>query len=304
MLTGKSDHKTPRLRISLRHIEVFLATAYNGSTRAAAERVCRSQSATSSSLSELEAILGVQLFDRLGRRLELNEYGRSFLPRAASLLDAAGELEHSFHGQHAAPLRLAASMTIGEHILPALLAQWKTAHPESPVSLQIANSTGVLQAVAALDADIGFIEGPQTHPDLLVQQWMSDEMMIVAAPSNPINQRAASRSELRNARWALREHGSGTREAADRWLSTQLGQVQVDFEMGTPEAIKALVAAGDALAVLPRHSVSASIARGELKEVRTSLSGVRRQLAVVTHRDRRLGSGGEAFLRHCFDIPS
>jgi DNA-binding transcriptional LysR family regulator len=290
-----------RLRVSLKLLEVFVATAQDGSTRAAATRVSRSQSAASSSLVELESLIGVQLFDRVGRRLLLNENGRSLLPRAASLLESAGELEHFFQGQHASPLRIAASMTIGEHILPPLLGRWKTAHPNSPVRMKIANTTGVLAAVAAFEADIGFIEGPQTHPDLLLQQWMTDEMLIVASPSNPLTKGTITKATLRNARWALRERGSGTREAADLWLSSQLGQVQVDFELGTPEAIKALIGASDALALLPRHSVAASIKRGELKELRTSVPRAVRKLAVVTHRDRRLGAGGEAFLLHCFD---
>lgn len=300
-MNGKIANASQRLRVSLRHLEVFVATAHDGSTRAAAERLARSQSAASSALAELESVLGVHLFDRVGRRLALNENGRSLLPRAASLVEAAGELEHLFQGQYAAPLRVAASMTIGEHILPPMLARWKATHPNSHVLLQIANTTEVLAAVAAFDADIGFIEGPQTHPDMLVSKWMTDEMVIVAAPTHPLANRRVGRTALRAARWALRERGSGTREAADRWLAAQLGKVQVDFELGTPEAIKALVAAGDALAILPRHSVSASLARHELRELRTSLPRATRKLAVVTHRDRRMGAGGEAFLAHCFE---
>lgn len=302
-MTQKSGQQNERVRFTFRQLEVFLATAHDGSTRAAAERIARSQSAASSALVELESLLGVPLFDRVGRRLVLNENGRAFLPRAASLVEAAGELEHLFSGRHAAPLRVAASMTIGEHILPPLLARWKASHPHSVVQLRIANTTDVLAAVAAFDADIGFIEGPQTHADLLVREWMTDEMVIVAAPAHPLAGRAAvPRAALRAARWALRERGSGTREAADRWLLAQLGQVQIDFELGTPEALKALVAAGDALAVLPRHSVAASLARGELAELPTALPRAARVLAVVTHRERRLGAGGEAFLRYCFGM--
>ncbi|SCB13190.1 DNA-binding transcriptional regulator, LysR family [Cupriavidus alkaliphilus] len=301
MVTRKTGQSGGRLRINLKLLEVFLATAHDGSTRAAADRVARSQSAASSALVELESLLGVQLFDRSGRRLVLNENGRAFLPRAASLIEAAGELEHLFHGQHAAPLRVAASMTIGEHILPPLLARWKVSHPNSPVRLQIANTTEVLAAVAAFDADIGFIEGPQSHPDLLLREWMTDEMVIISSSSHPLARGMVTREALREARWALRERGSGTREAADRWLLAQLEDVHVDFELGTPEAIKALVAAGDALAILPRHSVAASLRRGELKELRAFLPTAVRQLAVVTHRERRLGAGGEAFLEHCFE---
>lgn len=300
MLTDKTGQLADRLRINLKQLEVFVATAHEGSTRAAADRVSRSQSAASSALAELESSLGAELFDRVGKRLVLNERGRALLPRATSLIEAAGEIEHLFQGQHAAPLRVAASMTIGEHILPPLLARWKASYPGSAVRLQIANTTGVLAAVANFEVDIGFIEGPQTHPDLLVREWMTDEMVIVAAPSHPMAKGRVSPASLRKAHWALRERGSGTREAADRWLSAQLGTVQVEFELGTPEAIKALVAAGDALALLPRHSVAASLARKELKELRTELPGAFRQLAIVTHRERRLGQGGEAFLQHCF----
>lgn len=287
--------------MTLKQLEVFVATAHDGSTRAAASRISRSQSAASASLVELESVLGIALFDRVGRRLVLNENGRSFLPRAASLIEAAGELEHLFVGQHAAPLRVAASMTIGEHILPPLLAFWKESHPNSPVQLHIANTTGVLNAVAALDADIGFIEGPQTHADLTVREWTSDEMVIVASPNHPLARTTVTRAALQDSSWALRERGSGTREAADRWLLAQIGKVQVDFELGTPEAIKALVAAGEALAVLPRHSVSMALARNELTELRTSLPSAVRKLAVVTHRERKLGLGGEAFVWHCFE---
>ena len=301
-MTGKNAHSIDRLRMTLKQLEVFLATAHDGSTRAAAGRIARSQSAASGALIELEQLLGAALFDRVGRRLVLNENGRAFLPKAASLVDAAGELEHLFQGHHAAPLRIAASMTIGEHILPLILARWKASHPHSPVSLQIANTAGVLHAIAAFDADIGFIEGSQTHPDLMVREWMTDEMVIVASPAHPLARNTVTRASLRGASWALREQGSGTREAADRWLSSQLGQVKVDFELGTPEAIKALVAAGDALAFLPRHSVFMSLARGELIELRTALPGAVRKLAVVTHRERKLGSGGEAFLSHCFAV--
>lgn len=301
MVNGNTGQSDERLRITLKHLEVFVATAHDGSTRAAAARVSRSQSAASAALVELEQLVGVALFDRVGRRLVLNENGRSFLPKAASLVEGAGELEHMFHGQHAAPLRVAASMTIGEHILPPLIAFWKESHPNSSVQLHIANTTGVLNAVASFDAEIGFIEGPQTHADLTVRDWTSDEMVIVASPSHHLAGTTATRAHLREARWAMRERGSGTREAADRWLLAQIGTVQVDFELGTPEAIKALVVAGNALAVLPRHSVSVALARGELAELRTTLPTASRMLAVVTHRERKLGAGGDAFLWHCFE---
>jgi len=290
----------PTLHLNVRQLEVFVAIARGGSTRNAADWLSRSQSAVSGALAELESALGVPLFDRVGRGLLLNENGRTLLPRAASLVEQVVEVEQLFSGEHSTPLRLAASMTIGEHILPPVVSEWKAAHPGSPVRLLVANTTGVLQSVAAFEADIGFIEGPQSHPELVSRQWLTDEMVIVAAPKHPLSKRRATRTQLRKAAWALRETGSGTREAADRWLLEQLGQVHVDFEVGTPEAIKALVAAGDALGFLPRHAVAQSIRRGELAEVQTGVAPAARRLALVVHRERRLGRGAEAFVRHCF----
>lgn len=298
-----SQVKVDRLRISLRQLEVFAAIARSDSTRAAAERVSRSQSAASAALAELEAALGEALFDRVGRRLVLNENGRALLPAATALLDQAVELQAMFSGEHAAPLRVSASLTIGEYLLPDLVAQWKLAHPQSAVHLAIGNSTEVIAAVAAMDADVGFIEGPQTHPDLSVRPWLSDELVIVAAPGHPLagGQRASVR-QLAEAAWILREPGSGTRQASDRWLLEHLGQLNIGFELGSTEAIKRLAAAGAGLACLSRHVVLQSLERGELAEVRTRLPVARRRLALVVRRDKRQGRATEDFIRHCLSV--
>jgi DNA-binding transcriptional LysR family regulator len=303
-MPGKIDRSSApsvaaRLRLSLRQLEVFVATARCGSTRAAADLVARSQSAASAALAELEGVLGQPLFDRVGRRLVLNENGRALLPRAHALLDQAMQLERLFGSGHDAPLRVAASLSIGEYLLPELLARWKLAHPLGPVELMIGNTREVVAAVAAFDVDFGFIEGPQTHPQLVARPWLSDELVIVAAPQHPLAGRTASLRQLREAPWALREPGSGTREAAERWLVERVGPLRVEFEFGSPEAIKRLVAAGAALGCLARQVVAHELAQGTLVEVVTALPRATRRLMIVLHRDKQLGPGSEDFLRHC-----
>jgi DNA-binding transcriptional LysR family regulator len=135
-----SDKAVQRLHLTLRQLEAFAATADAGSTRGAADRVARSQSAASNALAELEGALGVQLFDRVGRRLSLNENGRALLPRAAAVLQQAAEIEALFGRAHAAALRLAASFTIGEYLLPGVVSAWKRTHPDSQGRLDIANT--------------------------------------------------------------------------------------------------------------------------------------------------------------------
>ena len=212
MMIGKTDQQIiGRLRLSLRQLEVFVAIARAGSTRAAAERIARSQSAASSMLADLEQSLGIVVFDRQGRRLVLNENGRSLLPKAQLLLEQAAAIELLFRGELSAPLRVAASFTIGEYLLPEQVAQWTRLNPRSRVRLQIANTRDVIDAVAGFDADVGFIEGPQTHPDLVVRAWRDDELVIVAAPGHALAGRLVSERQLSLATWVLREHGSGTR---------------------------------------------------------------------------------------------
>jgi DNA-binding transcriptional LysR family regulator len=303
-VTGKTDQPSntglpPRLRLSLRQLEVFVATARAGSTRAAADRVARSQSAASAALAELEACVETQLFDRVGRRLVLNEQGRALLPKATSLLDQAADLQHLFAGSHATPLRLAASLSIGEYLLPPLLAQWKRVHVANQVQLMIGNTREVVAAVAAFDADVGFIEGTQTHPRLALRPWLRDELVVIAGPDHALARQRASLRALREASWALREPGSGTREAADRWLLERLGSLQVDYELSSPEAIKRLVATGAALGCMAREVVAHELSQGSLVEVRTGLPRATRQLAMVLHLDRQLGHASDDFVRHC-----
>ncbi len=300
MMIEKTDQRfSSRLRLNLRQLEVFVATARAGSTRAAADRISRSQSAASTTLGDLEAALGAQLFDRVGRRLVLNENGRALLPKAASMLDQALGVQHLFSGEHAVTLRVAASFTIGEYLLPQRVAQWKLAHPASRVRMLISNTSEVIAAVAGFEADLGFIEGLQTHPDLQVQPWLTDELVIVAAPSHPLAGRPVGLRDLRAANWVLREQGSGTREATDRWLLEKLGQLNVEFELGSTEAIKRLVAASTGVACLSRYAVAQALEHGWLVELQTRLPKTPRRLAMVMHRDKHLGSATAAFIQHC-----
>jgi DNA-binding transcriptional LysR family regulator len=288
------------LRLTLRQLGVFVATAREGSTRAAAGRIARSQSAASSALAELEAVLGAALFDRVGRRLVLNENGRALLPRAQALLERAVELQGLLGAAHAAPLRVAASFTIGEYLLPAMIARWAAARPESPVRLRIGNTADVIGAVAGFEVDVGFIEGPQTHPDLLVRPWLEDELVVIAAAGHALAGRIATPGQLAAQAWVLREPGSGTRQVADAWLMAHLPQVIVGYELGSTEAIKRVVAEGGGLGCVSRHALDSEGSVGRrLVVLRTRLPAARRRLCAVLHREKHLGEVTSALLATC-----
>ena len=295
-----SEKIDQRLRLTLRQLEVFAAMARTGSTRAAADRVARSQSAASTALAALESTLGALLFDRVGRRLVVNENGRALLPLTISLLEQAGELQSLFTRAPPAPLRMASSFTIGEYVLPALIARWKQANPQATVRLVIGNTSEVIDAVVAFDVDVGFIEGRQRHPDIVVRRWLADELVIFAAPGHPLaGNRKASIGELTASSWVLREPGSGTREASDRWLLERVRPLRIELELGSSEAVKRVVAAGVGIGCMSRKAVAEALSGGWLAEVQTRLPRAERALSIVVHRERRAGRTAEAFIASC-----
>lgn len=294
-----SEKTDQRLRLTLRQLEVFAALAQTGSTRAAADRVARSQSAASTALAALETALEAQLFDRVGRRLLLNEHGRALLPLTISLLGQAGELQSLLSREHVTPLRMAASFTIGEYLLPEVIARWKQANPEVPARLVIGNTSEVIAAVAGFEVDIGFIEGRQRHPELVVRRWLADELVVFAAPGHPLAGRALRMAELSGAGWVLREPGSGTREATDRWLLERLSGMSIALELGSSETVKRVVAAGVGIGCLSRKAVAEALAGGWLVELKTRLPRAARALSIVVHRERRPGRAAEAFIESC-----
>ncbi|MEO4028711.1 LysR family transcriptional regulator [Chromobacterium vaccinii] len=285
------------LRISLRELEVFVSVAELGTVTRAAERVALTQSAASQALDKLEQGLGAKLFDRVGRRLLINEHGRLLLPRARALLDAAGDVQGLFDGGGLA-LRIGASTTIANYLLPPLLAAFRRDWPQARLELEVANTRDIVEAVAAFRVDFGLIEGPCHHPELLASPWRQDELLVFAAVSHPLAGRKVAAAELAEAEWILREAGSGTREEVERVLLPHLMRLSISMELGHSEAIKHAVAAGLGVSCLSRHVVADLLAAGSVVEVDADLPRLTRTLYRVQHRDKAIGRGMAAFDRH------
>jgi DNA-binding transcriptional LysR family regulator len=282
-----------KLKISLRELEVFVSVADYSTVTRAADALALTQSAASQALAVLEQGLGAPLFDRVGRRLVLNENGRLLLPKARAMLDLGQETQNLFMGA-AAHLRLGASTTIANYLLPKQIAGFRRQSPDTGVELLVGNTQAIIAAVAGFRVDVGFIEGPCHHPDLRLTPWRDDELVVVVAPDHALASRAADLESLAGAEWILRETGSGTREEVERMLLPRLGAFSVAMELGDSEAIKHAVAAGLGVSCLSRHVVSEQLASGTLVEV--PLSPLWRKLYRVMHRDKLVTRGMAHFL--------
>lgn len=295
------------LRLTLRQLQIFVAVARTGSTMAASGELALSQSATSSALNELERVLNLRLFDRAGKRLQLNDNGRALVPRALALLDAASGIEDLSRPEaaQAHALRIGASTTIGNYVLPGLLSRFFAAQGahEAPAwqsRVMIANTADICASVASFELDIGLIEGASHEPALNVHLWRRDELVIVAAPGSAfcpaVSGAALTLKALREAVWLLRERGSGTRETTDQFLLPHLRGYRRSIELGSSEAIKRAVAHGLGVACLSRWVVQELIDAQALCELRTPLPALKRPCYWVVHQSKQFTPALQAFV--------
>jgi len=184
------------MKYSFRQLEVFLAAAHFQNITRAAESLAMSQSAASSALKELESQFDIQLFDRVGKRLQLNELGRLYRPKAESLLAQATELEQAFskHSEVGA-LKVGATLTIGNYLAVGVMAKYMNTPTRPKVSLEVANTSSIARRVRDFELDIGLIEGELQSPELEVIPWREDELTVFCSPSHPLARKQALTDE-------------------------------------------------------------------------------------------------------------
>ena len=294
------------MALTLRQLEIFRAIALRGSTTAAAQSVPLSQSATSAALNELESTLAVRLFDRVGKRLLLNDNGRVLLPAALAILDGARTAAAAFAPQRTAAagdLRLFASTTVGNYLLPRLLARFCDAHAGTQLQLRIGNTQEVVDAVREFETDLGLIEGPCHAPMIRVIPWLEDELVIVAAPTHDLAQAAKRRrltaAQLGRALWLMREPGSGTRESVEHALLTRFLSFPATMTLGSSESIKNAVAEGLGISYMSRYVVADLVAAKRLQILATPLPKLTRRLTIIHHEKKILSDALRRFIAHC-----
>lgn len=273
------------MRITLKQLRVFDAVARNDNVSRAADEIALTQSATSMALADLEQHLGASLFHRQGKRLQLNEYGRWLQPRVHQLLEQAAEIERSAQAETLQGiLNVGASTTIGNYLLPTLIASFVDAHPQVQVNLRISNTEQVIDDMLHMRIDIGLIEGPCDSHKLQVNRWRQDELLVFCSPDHPLALRKRLKLEqLNKARWILRESGSGTREIFSRAIADQLDTLDVALELGNSEAIKQAVKTGLGLGCLSKLAISAELEHGELAVLHVPKLDLQRHLYLLQH---------------------
>ena len=289
------------MRYSLRQLQVFLETARHQNLSRAADQLAMSQSAASSALKELEKQFDIQLFDRIGKRLQLNELGRLLLPRAQALMEQAQSLEADLD-RHAesGPLKVGATLTIGNYLMVPLMARYMAHCSSARVSLQMANTRSIADQVLGFELDIGMIEGELQHPDLEISPWRDDELVLFCAPDHPLaNKQQLSDSDLLAADWILREPGSGTRQVFERAMHGLLPQLKVALELQHTEAIKRAVQSGLGIGCLSRIALMDAFHHQTLVPLHAAGRDLHRRLYFVLHRHKYQSAGIRRWIELC-----
>ncbi|HHQ4672429.1 LysR family transcriptional regulator [Aeromonas veronii] len=288
------------MKLTLQQLKVFATIARYGNLGLAANELCLSKGAVSQSLQELERQLSTPLFDRIHPRLQLNNEGRLLQPAAEELLTRMQDIENLFRpdAEPSGQLRLGASQTIGNYLLPTLLASSKQ-ELGLPPKVTINNTHLLCHALANFELDMALIEGENHHPDLLAEPWLQDEMLVVAPPAHPLaNKKDLSLSRLGGETWVLREAQSGSREQFIQQIQPELPRWQPGLELNTLEAVMLAVEKGLGISFISRLAASDRLADGRLIALPLSRR-FPRQLSLIWHKQKYHSTSLRHFIHFC-----
>jgi len=289
------------MHYSLRQLQVFLAVAHFQNVTKAADYLSMSQSACSGALKGLEDQYDIQLFDRVGKRLQTNELGKVLRPKAQALLEMAEELERDLQRHHdVGQIKLGATLTIGNYLSVELITRYLDSRDGADVTLDVANTQNIAEKLLNFDIDVGMIEGEYQHPELNIIPWKEDELVCFCSPDHPLAKKGRiSDKDLVAQPWVLRESGSGTRQAFDRAMYGLMPSLNILLELQHTEAIKRAVQSNLGVSCLSKISLEDAFNRGSLVPLEVSHRDFHRMFYVITHKQKYLGPGILKWLELC-----
>ena len=284
--------------MTLEQLRIFIAVAEREHITAAAKALHITQSAASAAIAALENHHGVRLFHRVGRGIMLSDAGRLFLEEARQVLARAAAAQATLDDLgdlRRGTLRLVASQTIAAYWLPPFLALFQARHPGLAVELVMHNTHQAAALVCDGSVELGFVEGWVDTPALARWQVGGDQLCLVS--HRPFPAPAPTATWLAQARWVMREAGSGTRSALDAALQA-MGidplTLQTALVLPSNESVRTAAEAGAGVAALSSLVVAPSLAVGTLWAASSILA--ERPFYALRHKERYRSKAAEAFL--------
>jgi DNA-binding transcriptional LysR family regulator len=290
----------PGLRdASLRQLQILASAAETLSFSRTSERLHLTQPAVSMQMKALEDLARLPLFERVGRKLKLTDAGEELARHARDVLrtlDLADEALASLRGLRGGRIRIAVTST-AKYFAPRLIAAFQKRHPQIELKLAIENREAVVALVAANAVDLA-IMGTMSGSDLdaVATPFADHPLVVVAAPDHPLaHRRSVPLATLARETFLVRERGSGTRAAMERFFAAAGVEPRVGMELDSNETIKQAVMAGMGLSFISRHTIGLELAAGALALVHAPGLPVIRTWHVVHLAAKRLSPAAEAF---------
>lgn len=277
------------ISFTFKQLQVFVYTARLASLSRAAEKCCITQAAASMSLLQLEQILNKPLFDRLGKRLQLNTNGEHLLPVATAILSQAQAMQdEAFSAPETLSgiLKLGASTTIANYLMPKIIAAFKQNYPRIRVEFVIANSATIVERLNRLELDLGYVEGDVFGHNLNCKMWMEDELLIVCNLKHPlVGQSNVTMDDLSLYPWLFREEGSGTRKMFHKAMKGE-EQFKVEMVLNRSEAIVNYLMNSHCLSYLSKFICNSRLNKELIATLKVSNYHAKRNFYQLLHPDK------------------
>ena len=275
-------------------LKVFKTVADRLSFTKAAAELLISQPAVTKQINELERLLGKPLFLRHGNRISLTDDGVRLLEYANRILALYGELRDAFveeQGAFSGEIRLGASTTLSQYVLPGLLAKFRKLYPDVRVTLFNGNTEQIERQIADGKLDFGMIEGTASNPALHYELFMDDELVLVTSASNTsFTREEITAADLPALPLVIRENGSGTLDVLSRELSRHglsLRQLHIEMQLDSTQSIKHYLFYSDTFAFVSVQAVLDELAANRLRVVEVGDMELVRRFSFVTAHGQR-----------------
>lgn len=289
------------MHITFRQMRLFLALADTGSVSGAARALHVTQPTASIQLREVTEAVGLPLYEVIGRRVHLTDAGRDLAATARAIVDAwenFGQRVNAMHGLTRGRLRVAVVST-AKYFVPRLLGSFCAQYPDIEIALEVLNRDGVVQRLRENLDDLYVMSMPPADLDLEDHVFLSNPLVLVAWQGHRLaRRRRIALADLGHERFVLRERGSGTRLATDRFFAAQGFEAPTRLELGSNEAIKEAVAGRLGLAVLSRHALRSSELETDLCVLPVQGMPIPSQWHVVHPRAKQLSPIAQVFRAH------
>lgn len=253
-------------------LQVFYSVATHLNFSRAAGELNISQPAVTQHIKELERIYEARFFERKGNKILLTVQGEKMLEYTEKLISLYRQLDTELKSsgqQLSGQLRIGASTTIAQYVLPQIIAGFYRRYPDVRITLTSDNTENITKALLAGKIDLGLVEGPVHSRDLKLELLMNDELVAVTSSKNELAKSSSiAFEELQLLPWVLREKGSGTREVTEQGLESiglPVQSIKNLTSLGSTEAIKSFLEVGVGISILSKKSIKNELALGLLQ---------------------------------------